>query len=914
MPMNHINYSHFIWQHYGPSINKNVWYWGKSLIKLNKIKHDLFFLKTCKKENLFPRFVRFHVTSTHAIYKKAIHDCYHQILTDEIKYKKRQLTKEYRISKNLYNVNFNDINKHHFSKLEKIFEKLISKKSKNWMITHNRKLESLRNEYNQTQEDPNISSIDPIKNYSKRKLTTKEHSALVNGLDYVYHNPSFNEKDFISNVETFFVALLGRCTDKYDWEEKELDENITYNLTPEQLQYAAKLRSISDRFKRNAAKECNLKTKIHKESMSLVKKLALDKSIYITRPDKGKGIVLLNRNDYINKMLEILNDPSTFNELNIDPTIKKENKLRRTLLKMKKRGFLSESEYKQAFPVGSHCARIYGLPKIHKSGIPLRPVMSAIGSYNYKLAKLLANKLQPLRNSSYMLKDTFDFTKSIKKLNSTMTQHRMVSFDVTSLFTKVPLTYTINLILNRMYGTEHNCPQFIKSKTDWCSKCLNRHDMEKLLNMATSDTHFSFNNKYYQQHNGVAMGSPLAPVIADIFMIHLENKLMYKLKKAGVLWYKRYVDDTFLIIDKSTNIDNIAKILNSFHKDIQFTYDQEQNNELPFLDVLIRRNKDYFETSVYRKPTYTGLLLKWSSFVPKSYKISAISSMVHRAIHISSSFTLMHKEFDFIRDITKKNGYPINFVECQIRHTLNRYMEKQNILNKDNNNQQLEQHDNKETHTDRIIINVPYVGKATRQFSKEINKLAKRVKPQTQIITVSRPPPAIRHMFKNKDDIPKNLQSHVVYQLNCNTCSEKYIGKTVRQACRRLKEHGAPINITKIQSNQNLRRSTRIAENEKFQIYYGESDTSDDDDDDDEINVDTTTTTTSAIQQHINATNHKIDWNNWVVLNRDNHPYRLLVKESLAITENSPSLNRTTRSIPLVVYPEGSTKNKRKNG
>ncbi|CAF4271349.1 unnamed protein product [Rotaria sordida] len=102
--------------------------------------------------------------------------------------------------------------------------------------------------------------------------------------------------------------------------------------------------------------------------------------------------------------------------------------------------------------------------------------------------------------------------------------------------------------------------------------------------------------------------------------------------------------------------------------------------------------------------------------------------------------------------------------------------------------------------------------------------------------------------------------------------------------------------------SQSLRRSARIAENKKFQVYYGESDTSDDE----EVNPETTIT--SAIKRHITPTNHKIDWNNWSILDRDNHPYRLLVKESLAITENSPSLNRTTRSIPLVVYPEGSMK------
>ena len=277
---------------------------------------------------------------------------------------------------------------------------------------------------------------------------------------------------------------------------------------------------------------------------------------------------------------------------------------------MKKRGFLSDGKYKQVNPCGSHCTRIYGLPKVHKNGIPFRPVMSAIGSYNYRLAKLLASKLQPLRKSQHMLKDTLEFIEYIKKLDPSMTEHKMISFDVTSLFTKVPLAYTIKLILDRMYEPEHDCPKLIKRRTDWCSKCLDRSDMNKLLDITTSDTHFSFNNKYYQQHNGVAMGLPLAPVLADIFMIHLENKIMTKLKEAGVLCYKRYVDDTFVIVQKDAKINNIIEILNSFHKDIQFTSVEEQNNELFVLDVLVHRTDKTFVTSVYRKPTYSGLLLK----------------------------------------------------------------------------------------------------------------------------------------------------------------------------------------------------------------------------------------------------------------------------------------------------------------
>ena len=561
---------------------------------------------------------------------------------------------------------------------------------------------------------------------------------------------------------------------------------------------------------------------------------------------------------------------------------------------------------KQIRPCGSLCARMYGLPKIHKVGLPLRPVVSSVDGFTYRLSKYLAKKLQPFRKNKYMVKDTFDFIESIRKINPNMTKHRMISFDVTSLFTKIPLSYTINLILNKLYGPEHTCPQFIKDTSDWCSKCLDRHDMNQLLVTATSDTHFSFNNQYYVQTNGVAMGSPLAPVFADIFMIDLENKLMKKLKKAGLLCYKRYVDDTFAIIHKNAKVSKIKKILNNFHKDIQFSSVQERNNELPFLDVLVHRRSKKLETSVYRKPTYTGLMTKWSSFVPKRYKISAVSSMIYRAIRISSSFEIMHKEFDFIRDITEQNGYPSNFVEYQIRCTLNRYMNRktENIKIED----KTENKEQNNSVTDRIVINIPYMGKATQQLSKDIKKIARKIKPTTQVTIVERPPPAIRQMFQNKDKISKNLQSNIIYQVNCSSCSASYVGKTNRQACRRLKEHGAPSNTLIQSKNNNLRRSERIAvlnAKNKFPLSYYESDSNE------EENL-CKTNSASAIKRHMTSTKHKMDWNNWIILDKDKHPYRLLVKESLCINAISPTLTSTIRSVPLVVYPEGHI-NKRRN-
>ncbi|CAM2717854.1 unnamed protein product [Rotaria socialis] len=115
----------------------------------------------------------------------------------------------------------------------------------------------------------------------------------------------------------------------------------------------------------------------------------------------------------------------------------------------------------------------------------------------------------------------------------------MISFDVVSLFTNVPPTFTIDYILDQLYPVcSTNCLQLSKSKQ--CVDCKRRIDFQTLLEIATSKTHFSFNNKRYVQHDGVAMGAPLAPIIADIFMAYLETTLMDELISLGVCeWHRQ---------------------------------------------------------------------------------------------------------------------------------------------------------------------------------------------------------------------------------------------------------------------------------------------------------------------------------------------------------------------------------------
>ena len=142
--------------------------------------------------------------------------------------------------------------------------------------------------------------------------------------------------------------------------------------------------------------------------------------------------------------------------------------------------------------------------------------------------------------------------------------------------------------------------------------------MKKLLLLCTKNVHFTFNNKIYQQCDGVAIGFPLGPVIAGIFMVELERTLLPRLTEYMTPW-KRYVDDT-IATRKLTSIDHVLMILNTFHKNIKFTYELEINKKISCLDISLIRKNDILETTIYRKSTNNGVYLQWDFFAPKNWK------------------------------------------------------------------------------------------------------------------------------------------------------------------------------------------------------------------------------------------------------------------------------------------------------
>ena len=146
----------------------------------------------------------------------------------------------------------------------------------------------------------------------------------------------------------------------------------------------------------------------------------------------------------------------------------------------------------------------------------MRPILSATGTYNYALAKWLDEKLKPLSVNRYTISDTFSFVEEIKNLVIDQNDI-LVSFDVTSLFTNVPLQETIETIaekafVDNWFNVTHNLN-------------ITKPDLVQLLEVATMNQLFQFDGKLYEQIDGVAMGSPLGPLMANAFLCSIEQKL-----------------------------------------------------------------------------------------------------------------------------------------------------------------------------------------------------------------------------------------------------------------------------------------------------------------------------------------------------------------------------------------------------
>ena len=175
-------------------------------------------------------------------------------------------------------------------------------------------------------------------------------------------------------------------------------------------------------------------------------------------------------------------------------------------------------------------------------------------------------KLTPYIPKTYSVNDTFTFVKEINELQHS--DKYLTSFDVVSLYTNIPLNETIELAV-----------KIIKDKEPQLN--ISKKELTQLFKFATAETHFLFEGKIYYQIDGVAMGSPLAPVLANLLMGHHENNCLNNYEGQAPILYKRYVDDVFCLFNDKKEANLFLEYLNKQHPNIKFKDELEKNGSLP---------------------------------------------------------------------------------------------------------------------------------------------------------------------------------------------------------------------------------------------------------------------------------------------------------------------------------------------
>ena len=166
---------------------------------------------------------------------------------------------------------------------------------------------------------------------------------------------------------------------------------------------------------------------------------------------------------------------------------------------------------------------------------------------------------------------------------------------------------------------------------------------EETINTTYKNLHFSCKNETYNQIDGVVMGSPLGPVLANIFMAEPENILFPNFDDHPKNW-GRFVDDTFFCI-KHGLTEYVLSVLTSFHNNIKFIFvkfifvKEEKNNFLTFLDGLLIKDCEKMNTTVYRKGTHKRFYLHWELFSPITWKQGTLKSLISTAYMFYSKFT-----------------------------------------------------------------------------------------------------------------------------------------------------------------------------------------------------------------------------------------------------------------------------------
>lgn len=725
--------------------------YSKTNKKLANYNNRRIYLLRCKQCDITPKFLMFndqHITPQDKklctkyknLKSKFLKQQLNILITDTTKmittYNRQKQALWKKINSKITNEDAFKLQESENKKYEKIFSKTKfrnKKKIENLIATHDNKTRNIP--INQKW----------IENLSRTVIPNEVQDVLALGPNYAPHTNVIPTYDIIASIETGLKGI-----------EKNNADNIRAN--------------VSNAIKNIVNKNKNKKPPQHTQDLNKKIKLTREflkknEDLIILKADKTNKTVIMNKLEYNTKINQLLNCKKTYTQLKNNPTKNFQDKNNKLVKTWMEKNFICKNTYNNIKINNSHSPKLYGLPKLHKIDIPLRPIVSSYQTPFYNLSKFLTEILSHITNTNpFYIKNSWDLKNKIKNIH-VPSNYILVSYDIISLYTNIPITIAIQCIENKWHQLKDYSP-------------LPKKEFLEAIELVLNSSYFEYDKKFYKQTEGVPMGLPISSIIAQIVLECLEETVIPKFK-FHIPFYFRYVDDCITAIPRE-KVNEMQCELNNFHPQIQFTCEVEQNQQLNFLELTLHRIKNCIETSWYTKDTWSGRYLHFESTHNISQKKNIIANLADRAISLTDE-KYRSSAISKAKAVLEMNGYPRNLITDIFKKKLYSF-----------NNITTEKKEN--TKKDLKFISIPITG--------ELHYRIKNILKPFNVEVTSKPFTNLKHLYsKLKTPIEKFKQTHVVYEIPCQDCNKIYIGNSLQYLDARINGHKYSQNSTALKKH-----------------------------------------------------------------------------------------------------------------
>ena len=579
-----------------------------------------------------------------------------------------------------------------------------------------------------------------VVNISDVALKNEHFRVLSKGLKFVPTPTNLNIINIVTNTEKFFYST---------------------SLTKKQLAIS-EISIFVTKWKKPT------RLNLTKQEFALLRDLKNNEQIIIIPAEKGNKIVIMNRQDYINKVEQKLGDIDLYEKVN-DPTSLLKRKINEITMKLLSQHKIDDFQ-KKIWTSIDDLPYVRAQPKTHKKDHRLRiitctrsTILSYISKYVYSLNEQLRETVENC------LKNTRNLITEISKITLDP-DDRLISIDAVDMFTNVPVAEAISVILQRIGSSEK-----------FCQTHLTKSDLHELQKLCLKNSYFTFNGRFYRQTNDLPMGNILSGLMADIYLHHHLQQRFKEIQ--GKTW--RYVDDMLVITKMSRmEIEESMKKINSTKHKIKFTYEYEKKNQLNFLNTTQTRNTTTNKIDIqwYRKDTASDRFLNYRSCRHQSIKKNIVRNMTERIITTTKDNRQQMNDFKILKHMFENSQYPKQEIEKQIGETIRK-------LNNNDNPQYTQDQKRKDKY--EFNISLPYTP-GIEVLKRKLEKL--KIK-----LYFSYPQKLSSLVFSNINRKSKAI----IYKIPCE-CGAEYVGETKRGLNERMQEHIRNIKENDVQSKSEM--------------------------------------------------------------------------------------------------------------